>query len=224
MDRHRGDQVDEKSNMRASGRALRLALVVALHLGLLGALLHIAPRETEVAPPVRMEVRTVEVPATKAPPPPPPAPPRPLPIAAQPRATPAAAPAQDPVPAFTVPVQPAPHLVVPATSGHAAPAATPVPPPVPVTAARFDADYLQNPAPAYPPVSRRMREEGRVLLLVRVSASGQAEAAQVRQSSGFERLDEAALAAVRQWRFVPARRGDEAVAASVLVPLVFRLD
>jgi protein TonB len=63
-----------------------------------------------------------------------------------------------------------------------------------------------------------------VLLVVRVSAQGQAESVQVRQSSGFERLDEAAMAAVRQWRFVPARRGEEPIAASVLVPLVFKLE
>ena len=95
---------------------------------------------------------------------------------------------------------------------------------MPVTAARFDADYLRNPPPAYPAMSRRLREEGRVLLLVRVSPQGHAESVQVRQTSGFERLDEAGLAAVRQWRFVPARRGDEPVAATVLVPLEFKLE
>jgi len=95
--------------------------------------------------------------------------------------------------------------------------------PLPVTAARFDADYLNNPAPAYPAISRRLREEGRVLLLVRVTSQGLAEGVEVRQGSGYSRLDEAALAAVKQWRFVPARRGNVPVAASVLVPIDFRL-
>jgi protein TonB len=91
-----------------------------------------------------------------------------------------------------------------------------------LTAARFDADYLHNPAPAYPAQSRRLKEEGTVLLLVRVSAEGTPLSVEVRNSSGFERLDEAGLQAVRQWRFVPAKRGSENVAASVLVPIQFR--
>lgn len=220
--------------MRVSGRALRLALVVALHLAVVGVLARMAPREPEAAPPVRMEMRTIEESRQEAAPPPPQAQPRPLPATSRPRATPAAPPvpvltaaasAPDQAPAFAVPSQTAPALTEPVTTTVAATAPAALhPAPLPVTAARFDADYLQNPAPAYPPTSRRMREEGRVLLLVRVSASGQADAVQVRQSSGFERLDEAALTAVRQWRFVPARRGDETVAAAVLVPLVFRLD
>lgn len=91
-----------------------------------------------------------------------------------------------------------------------------------LTAARFDADYLHNPAPAYPSQSRRLKEEGTVLLLVRVSAEGTPLSVEIRNSSGFERLDEAGLQAVRQWRFVPAKRGSENVAASVLVPIQFK--
>jgi protein TonB len=59
---------------------------------------------------------------------------------------------------------------------------------------------------------------------VRVTAQGASERVQVARSSGFPRLDQAASEAVRSWRFVPARRGEEAVAAEVLVPIVFRLD
>ena len=91
-----------------------------------------------------------------------------------------------------------------------------------LTAARFDADYLHNPAPAYPAQSRRLKEEGTVLLLVRVSVEGTPLSVEIRNSSGFERLDEAGLQAVRQWRFVPAKRGSETVAASVLVPIQFK--
>lgn len=95
-------------------------------------------------------------------------------------------------------------------------------PEAPLTAVRFDADYLHNPAPAYPSQSRRLKEEGTVLLLVRVSAEGTPVSVELRQSSGFERLDEAGVQAVRQWRFVPAKRGNESVAASVLVPIQFK--
>lgn len=91
-------------------------------------------------------------------------------------------------------------------------------------APRFDADYLQNPEPAYPSLSRRLREEGKVILRVLVNPEGVAEQVEVRQSSGHARLDQAALATVRRWRFIPARRGTEHLAAWVLVPLSFQLN
>lgn len=104
--------------------------------------------------------------------------------------------------------------------------ATPAPPPaapLPMVGARFDADYLRNPSPVYPSASRRLGEEGRVVLRVAVSAEGLAERVEIKQSSGFRRLDEAARAAVERWRFVPARRGATAIESSVLVPLQFNL-
>ena len=111
----------------------------------------------------------------------------------------------------------------PTTVGAAAPAPAPASP-VPVVGARFDADYLRNPAPVYPSTSRRLGEEGRVVLRVKVSANGLPMSVEIKQPSGFRRLDEAARAAVERWRFVPARRGDQAVESSVLVPLQFTLN
>lgn len=102
----------------------------------------------------------------------------------------------------------------------AAPATAPA---LPVSEPRFDADYLANPAPAYPPLSRRLGEEGRVLLRVYVDASGRPGRIELKSSSDSPRLDAAAQDAVRRWQFVPARRGDEGVAAWVLVPIVFNL-
>lgn len=93
---------------------------------------------------------------------------------------------------------------------------------IPITGARFDADYLHNPAPAYPSYSRRMKERGTVLVLVQVSPQGNASQVTLYQSSGYERLDEAALEAIKQWRFVPAKRGTTPVAASVVVPIQFK--
>lgn len=90
--------------------------------------------------------------------------------------------------------------------------------------ARFDADYLQNPAPNYPPLSRRMHEEGKVVLRVSVTHQGSAESIEIKTSSGSDRLDQAALKTVRQWKFVPARRGDAAVQSWVLVPVQFKLE
>ena len=57
------------------------------------------------------------------------------------------------------------------------------------------ADYLHNPPPAYPRMSRRMGEQGTVLLRVFISAEGRAEKAEIRTSSGYARLDEAAVIA-----------------------------
>lgn len=85
----------------------------------------------------------------------------------------------------------------------------------------FSADYLENPAPPYPQVSRRRGETGRVLLRVYVSTNGRAERVEINASSGFARLDTAARDAVFEWRFVPARRGSEQVAAWVLIPIAF---
>jgi periplasmic protein TonB len=92
------------------------------------------------------------------------------------------------------------------------------------TPARFNATYLHNPPPAFPPLSRRLGEEGKVLLRVKVSAAGQPVAVDLEKGSNFERLDDAARQAVARWRFVPAKRGDEAVEGTVIVPIVFRLD
>lgn len=103
-----------------------------------------------------------------------------------------------------------------ATASAAAPAAAVMPP-------RFDADYLHNPAPVYPAMSRRMGEEGRVMLRVFVDASGRPGQIEVSSSSGSARLDAAAQEAVWRWRFVAARRGDDSIGGWVLVPIVFNL-
>jgi protein TonB len=92
-----------------------------------------------------------------------------------------------------------------------------------LTQPSFNADYLQNPAPRYPPLARRMRQEGKVVLRVLVDIGGAASQIEVRNSSGSDVLDEAALEAVKRWRFVPARRGDQPVGAWVLVPITFTL-
>ena len=91
------------------------------------------------------------------------------------------------------------------------------------TQPRFDADYLHNPRPVYPPMSRRMGEEGKVFLRVRVEADGRPSQVEIKTSSGSPRLDQAAEDAVRRWRFIPAKRGGEAVSAWVIVPISFNL-
>jgi protein TonB len=128
--------------------------------------------------------------------------------------------------------QPTPEVVTPI-----APAETPVPtevskaPPQPVTASPslpdrepdYQAAYLNNPVPAYPMVARRMGWQGRVVLNVEVLASGLPGQVKLHQSSGHDVLDNAALQAVRGWRFVAARHGGQVVSKWFLVPIPFIL-
>lgn len=200
-------------------------LVVVLHAAGLFALLAIAA--PKVAPVVRALEIALLAPMT-APQPAPPAPPAPPKPRSEPRHAPQPVAATHPEP------PPAPLFVAPAATAVAAPATTDAPAeakaappaeaPAPVAPPRFDAAYLNNPRPAYPPLARRMGEEGRTVLRVFVSAEGLPEQIELRQSAGSPRLDAAAQEAVKRWRFVPARQGDKAVAAWVLVPLVFKLE
>jgi len=87
----------------------------------------------------------------------------------------------------------------------------------------FNVAYLNNPRPAYPPVARKLGLEGVVLLRVDVSAAGTPDKIYIAQSSGAQLLDEAAMKAVQGWTFVPARRGETAIAHPVEVPIRFQL-
>ena len=98
---------------------------------------------------------------------------------------------------------------------------TPVPEPEPEPVVEIlSSGYLYRPAPDYPPISRRMGEQGRVLLRVLLSEKGDAASVQLETSSGFARLDKAAIKAVKEWRFVPVKRKN----AYVLVPVNFTIE
>lgn len=77
--------------------------------------------------------------------------------------------------------------------------------------------------PVYPLAARRQHIEGRVVLRVEVSPAGSPEIVRVVTSSGHDVLDQAAIAAVTRWRFVPAAEGDRPVAGSLEVPIEFRM-
>jgi len=94
----------------------------------------------------------------------------------------------------------------------------------PYSEASFDANYGTNPKPKYPAIARSRGWQGKVLLRVSVSAEGLSEAVAVHRSSGHEVLDESAVAAVEKWQFIPAKRGNTAVASSVIVPIIFTLN
>jgi protein TonB len=187
------------------------------------------------APPVLKLPQEIELlrPAPEVKPEPPPPPIKPPPKAVvqpkQPLVPPAAvrtAPADpSPVPtdAITIPE----NTTAPRSTGPvvAAPPAQPPAPRVeePVTEPNGFAGYLNNPPPVYPKAAQRQGLQGRVLLRVRVLASGQVGSAEVKTSSGKPILDEAALTAVKGWTFAPAKRGNTPVDGWANVPIEFKL-
>ncbi|MCG2586695.1 energy transducer TonB [Massilia sp. TS11] len=131
------------------------------------------------------------------------------------------------------PVQSAPT----APAASAAPDSRPVPPAPAVAVAAVapapahsgprlltsGVEYLQPPQPVYPPMARRLGEQGKVVLRVLVNERGLAEGAQVQQSSGSARLDEAGRQAALGARFKPYLENGQAQSVYVLVTLNFQL-
>jgi periplasmic protein TonB len=212
------------------GIATRLVMVVLAHALLFYAVLQANPELKKAIEPIMVSLITPPQPLPQAPSqpqsPPPPATrqPRPQPVA-QPQAP-------------RVPETPLPNAITteallpdrapstPSQTPEAAPSAVAAParPVAAVVPPRFDAAYLNNPAPPYPAAARRRGEGGRVQLRVLVTAAGRASRVEVSSSSGSSLLDEAAKDAVERWRFQPARRGDEVIDAWVIVPIVFSLE
>jgi len=228
-------QQEETTDFRRDrfGSAAGLSVTVLLHAAAVYALLQHHPVNSAVTPPRPLMVAFVAAPQ----------PPQVLPQAAakpkrveqravrhpQPRMQPTtptpviAAAAADPHVSAAAPSEPErPATTAPSANAVAAPSPAPVNAPA-LTQPSFNADYLQNPAPRYPPLARRMGQQGKVVLRVLVNPGGGPAQIEVRASSGSDVLDEAALDAVRRWRFVPAKRGDQPVAAWVLVPITFTL-
>jgi protein TonB len=103
-----------------------------------------------------------------------------------------------------------------------APAAPPAPPRLELPSS--DATYLNNPKPHYPVLSKRLGEQGKVVVRVLIGVDGTAQQAEIRTSSGYERLDQTALATVLKWRYVPGKRGGVPEAMWFNVPINFVLE
>ena len=115
------------------------------------------------------------------------------------------------------PIETAP-LVEPVAVSQSAPVAIPAPP---VESASLSVTKRID--PVYPPASRRAGEAGQVQLRVLVDESGRPREVKVLKSSGFERLDEAAVTAIKRWLFAPARQGSGPVTAWTQVNVLFQL-
>ena len=218
------DHVAPLANWKTHDQANRwggLALVVFIHAAALAALLQYEPVRSALSEAMPIMVSLIT----------------PQPVVEKPQVLPKPLPVKPRVAQLAPPVPP---QIITTTANVPEPAATPAPQPpapiavapppapVPIAAApvippNFSASYLENPAPAYPAMSRRVGEQGKVMLHVLVNAKGGADTVELRSSSGSSRLDDAALESVKRWRFVPARQGDQPVAAWVLIPITFSL-
>ncbi len=206
----------------------QLAAVGLAHAGLLAVLLSPPPTPEAAAQPRPLTVSLIE-PEVDMPQP------EPEPATLTPRAAPTPKPVltaqrpepvPEPQPAAATPAS-QPDLASDVTSSLPAPApvveplaSEPVAPPTPPR----PAGYLANPAPSYPPLSRRNGEQGTVRLNVLVNPDGSVARLELAQSSGHPRLDRSALETVQaRWTFEPARQGGKPVAAWVIVPIQFIL-
>jgi protein TonB len=188
-----------------------VAMSLAGHAALLYAVLYLSfvvPKKAE------LETITVSISAAKVSQPEPPPMPKlePVPQVVQPN-----------MPLIDTAALPSPNAIRAAPPPAQMPADTKGAEEAPVTPPRFDADYLSNPAPVYPNMSRRLREIGVVQLRVRVNAAGEPLDIQLFKSSGYTRLDDSARAAVQKWKFQPAKRNGGSVEAWVIVPVEFSL-
>lgn len=196
---------------RVRERGVALGTVILLHAALIAMLApSLRPHFTAVVP-TRIEARLIERAAAPHDPPPWP----PVTIAS--------------LPLEAIPLPEAKFDIPPTSTAIIVPTQVPNSPrdsaPGPAsTRPDFSAAYLSNPAPVYPAMSRRLREAGVVLLRVRVTTQGRPAEVLLEHTSGFVRLDEAAIATVKHWRFVPARRGSNLAEAWVLVPVEFVLN
>jgi periplasmic protein TonB len=222
--------------------------VVCAHALALWALQSGLRQETPAAAtPVVMVASLIAPPPPEAKPSPQPAPPLPPPISRpkppQPQVAPPPEPKPRPLPS-PAPSVPAPSVsdaileTAPQTPVETSPAAATAAAPSLVIAVEQPsapslpdsielptraAKHLNNPPPPYPAISRRMGESGRVLIYARIEANGTASQARIKTSSGYERLDQAALQAVLRWRFIPGKRAGVPEAMWYDIPLDFVL-
>jgi protein TonB len=155
----------------------------------------------------------------------PPLPPPPIPLIPTPRLVDippppiVEIPLENPGTTAITPPQPQPA----ALPEHQASLEPPVPPPVLFTPARAIA--ATHTIPDYPPVSRRLGEQGTLHLRLAITADGAVSDAQIESSSGHTRLDEAAMQWVKaHWRYEPALEGTKRVPATAKAVVTFKLN
>lgn len=196
-------------------------LVIGAHVGVLAAVIlsPSAPEPVEIVMPTIQGVLVMAEPEEAPPPPPEPPPPPPPEKKPEPKPVPKPPPKAPPSErAVKAPEpEPPPPVQQPAEPKPAEPAPAPVLPP------RAEAGQLSNPAPVYPNLSRRLREQGIVVLDILIKADGTVGEIKIKTSSGFKRLDDTAVKAVKQWRYQPATQGDKKIDFWYEQPVEFNL-
>ena len=217
-----------------SRNAIIALSVVVFHVVALWALQSgLLRRAVELIVPVEMLSEFIEPPAPKVvPPPPTPAVPvkqpavktkvAALPPPPQPMAIADTTPSPNAPVGVTTPQPPAPPIAAPVAVAQPAPPAPPAPPKVELPSS--DADYLQNPRPVYPGISKRMGEQGQVIHSVLIGIDGHPVSARLVKSSGFDRLDQAAYKAVMSWRYTHGKRNGVPVEMSYNAPINWVLE
>lgn len=192
-----------------------LTLVIVLHGAALFVLwsYRILPTPDAAA---TLMVNLINPPAPEKPQPEPPKPqPKPRPIEPP---KPQQLVAQAPVVLADEPVAPPPPPVPIAIE------APPMPPQPVMLSGELSVSCPERSPPSYPAHSMRMNEQGRVVLLVELNTEGRVSSVQVQTKSGYHRLDEAAVSAVKGWHCKPAIRNGVAVITTALQPFVFVLE
>lgn len=214
------------SGLGIGPRAIAIAVVVLLHLLAGWALLRMV-----ILPAPAIE-RIVEVSWLAAPPrpaePPKPVPPPPAPVKRQVQAplvaaTPTPQAAAAPIEVAPEPTPPAPvtSVAVPAPSPAPAPVAAP---PQPRNVSISELTIRKPASPEWPRLSLKLGEHGRVLVRFLVNTEGRVAHAEIHQSSGFDRLDQAARRAVERAEFTPYTEGGRAIPAWAIYPIEFKLE
>ena len=215
---------------RARTSPASLIGVTLAHAGLLGLLVFAPSTPETITPPRPLMVSLIEPqieapqPQPKPQPPKPVAKPLPTPVlAAKPTPTPTPQAVAEPPEPTPLP-EPAPEVLPPPAPAPVVEALRPAPPAPPAPTPPRPADYLNNPKPPYPSLSKRLGEEGTVRLNILVNPDGSVARLELAKSSGHPRLDRSAMDTVQSsWKFEPARQGDAPVAAWVIVPIQFTL-
>ncbi len=232
------------STLKKQHVLLLVAISVALHGGAWWWIQQAKAPVPEVAPQVpemTVELTSPTPPSPEPPPPEPPPPPPPPPAPEEdpdavkpppkpvekkvekPKPVPKPQPVKKPAPPTPPPPAPAPAQSAPPSPAPAAPAPAAAPGPVKESAAISGLASLGNPPPEYPSLALRRNWEGTVVLRIKVLANGRAGSVEVTKSSGKPQLDEAAVEAVRNWKFIPAKRGDTPIEGFATQTIDFKL-
>lgn len=204
-------------------------LLLLLHLSAIAALVQadaaITEPKIDMEPPKLQGMLIASEPKVAPPPPkaePEPVKPQPKPITKQPPLK-QTAPKQKTPPPVAKPASaaPAPAITKPVTRQAPASSAKTTEPSTQLPSA--DAAGLNNKAPVYPMLSRKRKEQGTVWLLLLVSKDGLVTELKLKKTSGFDRLDQAALQAVKKWKFQPARKEGQPIDYWYELPLKFSL-